>query len=71
MFGFGLECLKKHVEHTKNPNKAATRMYKDYLKGILNIHKVHEASIYGWKKIMPHIQGGDGNPNLLLHFPKV
>ena len=57
MFGFGFECLNKHVEHANNPNKAITRMNKVYLKGVLNIHKVREAQICRWKKILPHSQG--------------
>ena len=32
-------------------------MYKDQLEGILDIHKVCEAQIYKWKKIIPHSQG--------------
>ena len=32
-------------------------MYKDYLKGFLDIHKVCEAQICRWKKIMPHSRG--------------
>ena len=50
------KCFK-HAKYTNNPNKATTRMYKDYLEGILDIHKVCEAQIYRWKKIMPHSQG--------------
>ena len=56
-FGFGFECLNKHVEHAKNPNKAITRMKKDYLRGIFDIHKVREAQIYRWKEILPHSRG--------------
>ena len=51
--------------------KGSTRMYKDKLKGVFNIRKVSEAKIYRWKKRMPHSRGGDGNSNLLLHFPTV
>ena len=57
MFGFGFECLNKHTEHANNPNKTTTRMYKDYLKSVLNIQKVREAQIYRWKKILPHSRG--------------
>ena len=32
-------------------------MYKDQLEGILDIHKVREAQIYRWKKILPHSRG--------------
>ena len=56
-FGFGFECLNKHVEHANNPNKAITRVNKDYLRGVLNIHKVREAQIYRWKEILPHSWG--------------
>ncbi len=56
-FGFGFECFNKHVEHANNPNKAISRMNKAYLKGVLDIHKVHEAQICRWKEIMPHSQG--------------
>ena len=37
--------------------KVATRMYTDQLEGVLDIHKVREAQICRWKKIMPHSQG--------------
>ena len=51
MFGFGFECLNKHVEHTNNPNKVITRMNKAYLRDVLDIHKVREA------QILPHSWG--------------
>ena len=49
-----LNVLNKHTEHTKNLIRLSTRMNKAYLRGILDIHKVHEAQICRWKKIMPH-----------------
>ena len=56
-FRFGFECLNKHTKHTNNPNKAITRMNKAYLRGVLDIRKVHEAQIYRWKEILPHSRG--------------
>lgn len=37
--------------------KVLTRMYKVYLRGVLDIRKVREAQICRWKKILPHNRG--------------
>ena len=47
----------KNASNTPNTPtilQGLTRLYKAQLEGFLDIHKVREAQIYRWKKIMPH-----------------
>ena len=53
------KCVSNTQKHQtqRQPYKVLTRIYKDQLEGILDIHKVREAQICRWKKILPHSRG--------------